>query len=34
MPRACKRSSTFRSESEKRTYIMTARRMIYGLVLK
>ena len=34
MPRSCKRSSTFRNESLKRTYIITTRRMISGLVLK
>jgi IS5 family transposase len=34
MPRSCSRSSTLRSDSGKRTYIMTARRMIYGEVLK
>ncbi|CUH42703.1 hypothetical protein RUM4293_01592 [Ruegeria atlantica] len=34
MPRSCNRSSTFRSESGKRMYSITARRMISGLVLK
>ena len=34
MPRSCSRSSTFRSESGNRTYIITARRMISGDVLK
>ena len=34
MPRSCSRSSTFRSESGKRMYNITARRMISGLVLK
>ena len=34
MPRLCSRSSTFRSESGNRTYIITARRMISGLVRK
>ena len=34
MPRSCKRSSTLRSESGKRTYSIAARRMISGLVLK
>jgi hypothetical protein len=34
MPRFCSRSSTFRSDSGYRRYIMTARRMISGLVLK
>ena len=33
-PRSCKRSSTLRSESGKRTYSITAKRMISGLVLK
>ena len=33
-PRSCRRSSTLRGESGKRTYIITARRMISGLVLK
>lgn len=33
-PRSCSRSSTFRSESGNRTYIMTARRMISCEVLK
>jgi hypothetical protein len=32
MPRSCSRSSTLRSESGNRTYIMTARRMISGLL--
>jgi hypothetical protein len=31
---ACRRSSTLRSESGKRTYSITAKRMISGLVLK
>ncbi len=31
MPRSCSRSSTFRSESGKRMYSITARRMISGL---
>ena len=34
MPRSCKRSSTLRSESGKRRYNITAKRMISGLVLK
>ena len=34
MSRSCRRSSTFRSDSGKRTYIMTARRMISGLLRK
>ena len=34
MPRSCSKSSTLRSESGKRTYIMTARRMTSGDVLK
>ena len=34
MPRSCRRSSTLRSESGKRTYSITAKRMISGLVLK
>ena len=34
MPRSCRRSSTLRSESGKRTYSITARRMISGRVLK
>jgi hypothetical protein len=34
MPRSCSRSSTLRSESGNRMYIITARRMISGLVLK
>ncbi len=34
MPRSCNKSSTFRSESGKRMYSITARRMISGLVLK
>ena len=34
MPRSCKRSSTLRNESGNRTYSITARRMISGLVLK
>jgi len=34
MPRSCSRSSTFRSDRGYRTYIITARRMICGLVLK
>ena len=33
-PRSCQRSSILRSESGKRTYSITARRMISGLVLK
>ena len=33
-PRSCQRSSTLRSESGKRRYSITARRMISGLVLK
>ena len=33
MPRSCSRSSTFRSDGGKRMYIITARRMISGLVL-
>ena len=33
-PRSCKRSSTLRSDSGKRTYSITAKRMISGLVLK
>ncbi len=34
IPRSCKRSSTLRSDSGKRTYSITAKRMISGLVLK
>ena len=34
IPRSCRRSSTFRNESGNRVYIITARRMISGLVLK
>jgi hypothetical protein len=34
IPRSCSMSSTFRNESGKRTYNITARRMISGLVLK
>ena len=34
MPRSCSRSSTLRSESGKRTYIMTASRMTSGLLWK
>jgi len=34
MPHSCRRSSTFRSDSGNRTYILTARRMISGEVLK
>ena len=34
MPRSCRRSSTLRSESGNRTYSITAKRMISGLVLK
>ena len=34
IPRSCRRSSTLRSESGKRTYSITAKRMISGLVLK
>ena len=34
MPRSCSKSSTLRSESGNRTYNITARRMISGLVLK
>jgi hypothetical protein len=34
MPRSCSRSSTFRSDNGNRMYIITARRMICGLVLK
>ncbi|MDP4062102.1 hypothetical protein RBLE17_18590 [Rhodobacteraceae bacterium LE17] len=34
MPRSCRKSSTLRSESGKRTYSITAKRMISGLVLK
>jgi len=34
MLRSCSRSSTLRSDSGKRIYIITARRMISGLVLK
>jgi hypothetical protein len=34
IPRSCRRSSTFRSDRGYRTYIITARRMIAGLVLK
>jgi hypothetical protein len=34
MPRSCSKSSTFRSESGYQTYIITARRMISGEVLK
>ena len=34
MPRSCRRSSTLRSESGNRTYNITVRRMISGLVLK
>ena len=33
-PRSCRRSSTLRSESGKRTYSITAKRMISGLDLK
>ena len=33
-PRSCQRSSILRSESGNRTYSITARRMISGLVLK
>ena len=33
-PRSCRRSSTLRSDSGKRTYSITAKRMISGLVLK
>ena len=33
-PRSCQRSSTLRSESGKRRYSITAKRMISGLVLK
>ena|GEM_PF-2393506 len=33
-PRSCQRSSILRSESGKRTYSITAKRMISGLVLK
>ena len=32
-PRSCSRSSTFRSDNGKRTYSITAMRMISGLVL-
>jgi hypothetical protein len=32
MPRSFRTSSTFRSESGKRTYIITAKRMVSGLV--
>ena len=34
IPRSCRRSSTLRSESGNRTYSITAKRMISGLVLK
>ena len=34
IPRSCKTSSTLPSESGKRTYSITAKRMISGLVLK
>ncbi len=34
MPRSCSRSSTFCGDSGYRTYIITASRMISGLVLK
>ena len=34
MPRSCRRSSTFRSESGNRMYIITARRITSELVLK
>jgi hypothetical protein len=34
MPRSCRRSSTFRSESGNRTYSITAKRMNSGLVSK
>ena len=34
IPRSCRRSSTLRSDGGKRTYIITARRMISGDVLK
>jgi hypothetical protein len=34
IPRSCRRSSTLRSESGNRTYNITAKRMISGLVLK
>ncbi len=34
IPRSCSKSSTFRSDSGNRTYIITARRMISGDVLK
>ena len=34
IPRSWRRSSTLRSDSGKRTYIITARRMISGEVLK
>ena len=34
MPHSCRRSSTLRSDSGKRTYSITANRMISGLVLK
>ena len=34
MPRSCRRSSTLWSESGNRTYSITAKRMISGLVLK
>ena len=34
IPRSCRRSSTLRSESGNRTYNITVRRMISGLVLK
>ena len=34
MPRSCRRSPTFRSDSGNRIYIITARRMISGEVLK
>ena len=33
-PRSCSKSSTYRSESGNRTYIITAKRMISGDVLK
>ena len=34
IPRSCSRSSTLRSDNGNRTYIITAKRMISGLVLK
>jgi hypothetical protein len=34
MPRSCRRSSKLQSDSGNRMYIITARRMISGLVLK